>query len=277
MSHSHEHSHEHSPPDDMSEEIKHAWAHGAHEYDRDPGHGLLTPKVEAAWKAVLTESLGSEARDVLDVGTGTGFLALIAASMGHRVTGADLTPAMLDQARARAEQAGARIEWHEAEATALPFDDARFDAVISRHVLWTMPDPGAAFREWIRVTRSGGSVLWFDSLQPRSVIEVSLRRWTAAALRRVQRRPDHAGSHHYSAALYGRLPLRNISSVAAVEAQLRAVGVEEATFRMLPELRRVERGEQPLYKRISHAERRYVGSFRVSDALRVAALGDEAS
>ena len=271
MSHSHKHG------DEINEDIKHAWSHGAHEYDRDPGHGLITPNVEAAWKAVLSESLGSEPRDVLDVGTGTGFLALITASLGHRVTGSDLTPAMLEQARARAEQAGASIEWHEADATALPFDDAQFDAVISRHVLWTMEDPEAAFREWIRVTRSGGSIIWFDSLRPRSALEVSLRQGTAAVLRRLQRAPDHAGSHHYSAALYRRLPLRNISNTAPVAAKLRALGVEDATFRMLPKLRRVERAEQPLYKRISHADRRYVGSFRVSEALRAAARGSDAS
>ncbi len=241
--------------------IRHAWASGADLYDVDPGHGLLTPDLEQAWGVVLGEALGSESLEVLDVGTGTGFLAVMTAQLGHQVTGVDLTPEMLAGARTRAQRAGVEVLWQEGDAMALPFDDASYDAAISRHVLWTMTDPATAFREWMRVVRPGGRVFWFDSLHPRHGLEVRLRRWGAALARRLQRQPDRAAPHHYTADLYGRLPLRGITSTAPIVAELAALGISDVSFRPLRALRRAEQRSLPLYKRIGHGGTRYVGSF----------------
>ncbi|WP_435348804.1 class I SAM-dependent methyltransferase [Haloarchaeobius sp. HRN-SO-5] len=107
---------------------------------------------------------------VLDVGCGTGNVAITAARRGAQVTGLDITPAMLEDARENAAIAGVEdIEWQEGDATALPFEDGAFDVTLScvGHMFANPPDAAAA--ELLRVTRSGGRIA-FTSWTPRSVV-----------------------------------------------------------------------------------------------------------
>jgi ubiquinone/menaquinone biosynthesis C-methylase UbiE len=101
--------------------------------------------------------------EVLDVGTGTGYFAILLAAQGHRVTGIDLTPAMLREAEEAARTAGvtARFLERDAQATGLP--EGSFDAVVTRNLTWTLPDPAAAYGEWARLLRPGGVLLNFDA------------------------------------------------------------------------------------------------------------------
>src|SRR5689334_8898927 len=69
--------------------------------------------------------------EVLDVAVGDGNAAILAAQAGGRVTGADLTPAQLDLARARCAAEGVDVDLREGNAEALPFPDASFDVVVS--------------------------------------------------------------------------------------------------------------------------------------------------
>jgi len=96
---------------------------------------------------------------VLDVGTGTGVVAITARNMGARVTGLDLTPALLAQARESAEVAGHHdIAWHEGDAEALPFPDACFDVVLSQFGHMFAPRPEVAVSEMLRVLKPGGTI-----------------------------------------------------------------------------------------------------------------------
>ena len=81
----------------------------------------------------LLDTVGVEpGMDVLDVGTGSGGTVSIPAALrGARVVGSDLTPELFDDARRRAAEAGVEVEWVEADAESLPFDDASFDRVLS--------------------------------------------------------------------------------------------------------------------------------------------------
>src|SRR5688572_21410328 len=80
----------------------------------------------------LVEACGiSEGMRVLDVAAGTGNASLPAAQRGAEVTASDLTPELLDAGRARAEGEGLELEWVEADAENLPFDDESFDIVMS--------------------------------------------------------------------------------------------------------------------------------------------------
>ena len=97
---------------------------------------------------------------VLDLGSGAGTDALIAAQMvgqqGH-VTGIDMTPEILAKAVTAAQAMGAaNVEFVEAEAERLPFDDESFDVVISNGVIDLVPDKDAVFAELYRVLTPGG-------------------------------------------------------------------------------------------------------------------------
>ena len=101
--------------------------------------------------------------DILDVGTGTGFFAILLAEKGHRVEGIDLTPAMLEEARWIAKQRNLDITFREMDAQNLDYPNDSFDVVISRNLTWTLPDPESAYAEWFRVLKPGGVLLNFDA------------------------------------------------------------------------------------------------------------------
>jgi len=96
---------------------------------------------------------------VLDVGTGTGVVAITARRIGAKVTGLDLTPALLAQARESATLAGHDdIAWHEGDAEAMPFPDASFDVVLSQFGHMFAPRPEVALSEMLRVLKPGGII-----------------------------------------------------------------------------------------------------------------------
>jgi SAM-dependent methyltransferase len=95
---------------------------------------------------------------VLDVGCGTGVVALAAARTGAHVVGLDLTPELLAHAKENAALAGVGIEWHEGDAEALPFADATFDVVLSQFGHMFAPRPEVATAEMLRVLKPGGRI-----------------------------------------------------------------------------------------------------------------------
>jgi len=101
---------------------------------------------------------------VLDVACGPGIVACAAALRGGHVTGIDITPAMLDQARERQRALKLdNLEWRLGDASRLPFADGSFDVVLTRYSFHHMTDPGAALREMKRVCRKGGRVVVIDA------------------------------------------------------------------------------------------------------------------
>jgi SAM-dependent methyltransferase len=110
-----------------------------------------------AARLVTFAGIGAGQR-VLDVGCGTGVVALAAARLGAQVAGLDLTPELLDRARENAVIAGAEIEWHEGDAESLPFPDGRFDVVVSQFGHMFAPRPDVVTQEMLRVLRPGGTI-----------------------------------------------------------------------------------------------------------------------
>jgi ubiquinone/menaquinone biosynthesis C-methylase UbiE len=149
--------------DPVKQQVAAHWGRRAAHFDEDFGHSIRTPAERAAWDRIFDLVLGGrDALYVLDAGCGTGFLSLELASRGHRVTGIDFAPAMLAEARRKAAERDAAISFEEADAEQLPFAPGSFDLIVSRHVLWTLPHPEAAIREWIRVLRPGGRLAVID-------------------------------------------------------------------------------------------------------------------
>jgi ubiquinone/menaquinone biosynthesis C-methylase UbiE len=85
---------------------------------------------------------------VLDVGCGTGSLSHLIAEAGHRVTGVDLSPRMVEQARTKLAAADLEGRFLVGDAALPPTGEERFDVLLSRHLVWTLPDPKAALNEW---------------------------------------------------------------------------------------------------------------------------------
>lgn len=94
----------------------------------------------------------------LDVGTGTGNLALTAAREGAVVTGIDLTPNLIEAAKRTAPVLKLDVEWHEGDAEALPFKDSSFDVVASQFAHMFAPRPEVALAEMLRVLKPGGRI-----------------------------------------------------------------------------------------------------------------------
>jgi SAM-dependent methyltransferase len=106
---------------------------------------------------------------VLDVGCGTGVVAVTAARHGAQVKAADLTPQLLERARENAQLAEVEIEFFEADVEALPFQNAEFDVVLSQFGHIFAPRPDVAVREMLRVLRPGGTIA-FASWPPEMLI-----------------------------------------------------------------------------------------------------------
>jgi ubiquinone/menaquinone biosynthesis C-methylase UbiE len=108
---------------------------------------------------VLVEAAGIRSGDrVLDVAAGSGNAAVPAARLGARVVASDLTPELLDRGRAAAEAEGLALDWREADAEALPFDDGSFDAAISCVGVMFAPHHQTSADELLRVCRPGGTI-----------------------------------------------------------------------------------------------------------------------
>ena len=95
---------------------------------------------------------------VLDVAAGTGNASLPAAQRGATVTASDLTPELLEAGARRPEAAGLDLEWVEADAEHLPFEDASYDVVMSAIGVMFAPHHQVAADELVRVCRAGGTI-----------------------------------------------------------------------------------------------------------------------
>lgn len=117
------------------------------------------------WRDVLAAAFETQgAKDVVDLGTGTGACALIAASLGHRVRACDGSEGMLAVAQRAAEASGLDVTFEQGLIEEATFAPASADIVTLRNVLWTLPDPMAALRKAHLLLRPGGLVLVSDGL-----------------------------------------------------------------------------------------------------------------
>jgi SAM-dependent methyltransferase len=143
----------------VTEEVRAFWDAEAERFDEEPDHGLRDPATRAAWTRLLDAHLPAPPADLLDLGCGTGTLTVLLAEAGHRVHGVDLAPNMVDAARAKAATAGVTARLEVGDAADPPGRPAGYDVVLTRHVLWALPDPAAALARWVRLLRPGGRLL----------------------------------------------------------------------------------------------------------------------
>jgi ubiquinone/menaquinone biosynthesis C-methylase UbiE len=154
--------------DRTTEVIRHHWDRRAGSFDDETGHGLVSEEQRQAWLALLSRLVQPAPQRVLDVGCGTGFLALRFAELGHSVAGVDLAPQMIERARTKAQESGLEVDFRVGDGVQLDFPDETFNVVVARHVIWNLPDPERGVAEWLRVLRPGGRLLlvegkWADN------------------------------------------------------------------------------------------------------------------
>jgi len=139
-----------------------------------PNFAAIKQRQQATWASgdyatigttlqIVGETLAEAAdiragQTVLDVAAGNGNATLAAARRYARVTSTDYVPALLDKGRARAAAEALEVAFQVADAEALPFADASFDAVLSTFGVMFTPDHARAAAELLRVTRPGGRI-----------------------------------------------------------------------------------------------------------------------
>ena len=152
-----------NPYDERKERIVSYWEKRSGDFLEHKRAELHSPMSER-WLYEIKNQLPQDRNlRILDVGCGAGFFSVLLAKEGYQVTGVDLTPDMIENARILAAEEKTVCDFLVMDAENLSFADESFDVVISRNLTWTLPDVKSAYREWVRVLKKGGVLLNFDA------------------------------------------------------------------------------------------------------------------
>ena len=213
---------------DVHDRIREFWDRDSHTYDDSSSHSVSDPLEAAAWRAALRRTLPDPGASILDAGAGTGALSVLATELGYHVTALDMSEGMLSKAREKARERKLDITFVVGQAVEPP--PGLFDAVMERHVVWTMPDPVAVLRAWRAVVIPGGKLVLFEGVWKPATPTDRMRVAAAEGLRKVRGNGAH---HHapYPEDVMAQLPLAGMSSPgplidAVHEAGWRAARVE---------------------------------------------------
>ena len=219
-------------PTEARDRIARFWGGVAAAYDAGPSGGIGSEAERQAWLGILGDLLPPAPTDLLDVGTGPGVMAFLAAERGHRAIGIDLAEGMLAVACGKPALPPPLVtpQFARGDAVDPPFPPASFDVVLSRFVFWTLPDPAGALANWRRILRPGGRLIALD-----------IYRW----VREIRASPDFADDGWYAqhqddyAAMAGmRPPLHALDSLDAIADFVRRAGFADVRVRRLPDLER---------------------------------------
>jgi len=139
----------------------------------DAMNHAMTVGLDRRWRRLAAEAVVGPGDAVLDACCGTGDLALAAERAGGKVTGVDFSERMLERARAKSQT----VEWVHADVTALPFEDASFDAVTVGFGIRNVPDLEAGLAELGRVLRPGGRIACLEITRPSGILRPFFRLW----------------------------------------------------------------------------------------------------
>lgn len=250
---------------DIKTEIAAYWDRRAESFDESPSHFIRTGNERSTWQQTLTrhfpEPSDGEQLKVLELGCGTGIITELLCDMGCRVTAFDLAENMLKRSRQRV---GDRAEIYFGDAED-PFPaEGPFDVIISRHLVWTLPNPEQAFRQWRRRLAPGGRVLiidgrWMDTGRFRALLK-----WLADKVEPTGPNPDAPAGLTGAGSPYpyigDQLPFGFSGPPSnRIAGLLEHCGFRDVRVDPMPGLKRAQREGRPLaFKLRSYATERYL-------------------
>lgn len=169
----------------LETEMNHYWTERSKSYSEQNRAQIENEKRHEWENMILKYAPQKECLNILDVGTGPGFFAIILAQKGHHVTAVDLTQDMLEQAKENANHYKVEVEFKLLENQFLPFPDNTFDLVVSRDVTWMLQDAEGVLKEWYRVTKKAekfctlmpiGTTIYLMKMKKRNIWKT--KRWS---------------------------------------------------------------------------------------------------
>lgn len=123
---------------------------------------IRKPNAEFSQMARKISDVLPAGSDILEVAPGPGYLAIDLARSGYHVVGLDISASFVKIARAKAKEAGVEVEFHQGNASRMPFGDATFDFIVCCAAFKNFSEPVEALEEMHRVLRLGGTALISD-------------------------------------------------------------------------------------------------------------------
>lgn len=230
----------------LKDEIADYWNARSATFDRSPGHGIAPGAEQEAWRALLDERLGAlDGQRVLELASGTGEFTRLLAGTGAHVTGIDLCDGMLSRARPKVKAAGERVRLYLGDAEETREQPSSYDAVVCRHLVWTLTDPARAFSDWFRVLRPGGRLLVIDGDWVKLPFWGRVRRATGYALIALMRTPMEDMNWDAHERIMRQLPFGGGLRAAPLAEMLRGAGFSDVSVGSIATVRRAQRRAAP--------------------------------
>jgi 2-polyprenyl-3-methyl-5-hydroxy-6-metoxy-1,4-benzoquinol methylase len=141
------------------QESRQYWDNAASNFYNEPDHGLRNPIVFEAWMSLLKTWFPLVPSTVLDIGCGTGALSVVLDSLGYKVIGVDLAPAMINFAKGKTITKGLGVEFLVMDAAFPGLTPRQSDAIICRHLLWTLLEPKKVLQRWTGLLKQNGKLI----------------------------------------------------------------------------------------------------------------------